>query len=131
MDISTLVEQTLDCFDCELKIIDMELEHPELRTVAPYPSGPLVLWGGSVNDLIEYHTPLEAAGLLLDPATGKPMNFTETCELIEKIYGIAIGNPSDRRGTVLDRQNNTAFADEMRKVYLAEADKRNIRPSRK
>lgn len=41
MDISTLVEQALDIFDCELKIIDMELEYPELRnganTSAPAP----------------------------------------------------------------------------------------------
>ncbi len=135
MDISKLVEQALDIFDTELKIIDMELEHPELRALVPAPgastSGPLVLWAGSVNDLIEHHVPLEAADKWLNPSTGKPMNFTETCQIIERIYGVSIGNPSDRRGTVLDRQDNTAFADEMRKVYLAEADKRNARPSRK
>ncbi len=55
-----------------------------------------------------------------DPSTGKPMNFTETCQMIERIYGVSIGNPSDRRGTVLDRQDNTAFADEMRKMYLGD-----------
>jgi hypothetical protein len=133
VDISALVEQALDIFDCELKIVDMEWTHPEGRTVVPpeSTSEPLVLWGGSVNDLIEHHIGPQAAGLLRNPLTHKPMNFTEVCGIIERIYGIAIGNPSDRRGTVLDRQDNTAFADEMRKVYLVEADTRNSRPSRR
>ncbi len=37
MDITRLVEQALDIFDCELKIVDMEWEHPERCAVAPDP----------------------------------------------------------------------------------------------
>jgi hypothetical protein len=133
VDISALVEQALDIFDCELKIVDMEWTHPEGRTAAPpeSTSEPLALWDGSVNDLIEYNIGPQAAGLLRNPLTRKPMTFTEVCGLIEKVYGIVIGNPSDRRGTVLDRQDNMAFADDMRKVYQREAEIRNGRPSRR
>ena len=129
--VQSSIDFALELIDTELKIINTLIEHPQLRNVSIDSSEPLVLWGGSVNDLIEHHVPLEAAGLFRHPSTRKPMNFTETCGLIEKIYGVVIGNPSDRRGSVLDRQSNTAFADDMRKVYLAEADKRDGRPSRK
>lgn len=56
--------------------------------------------------------------------SGRPMTYDEAVDFLEKVYGVTISNPCDRRGKVLDREDNTAFQDEMRKVYLLEANKR-------
>ena len=123
MDITTLVEQALDIFDCELKIIDMELEHPELRKAAPAIA--LVRWGGNVADLIEYHIGPQAAGLLQHPS-GMPMTYEEAVGFIEDTYRVTVSNASDRRAKILERVDNTSFTDKMRKVLLLEADKHNV-----
>jgi hypothetical protein len=128
VDISALVEQALDIFDCELKIVDMEWTHPEGRTVEA--ASALVRWGGPVVDLLEYHIGPQAAGLLRHPS-GMPMTYDEAVDFIEKTYGVKVSNPSDRRAKILERVDNTAFTDKMRKVLLSEADKQIVKSPRK
>ncbi len=120
-----IIRQALDAIDTELGIIKMDLEHPDRFIEFPADPPPLARWGGNVVDLIEYFIGPQAAGLLLLPS-GKPMNYEESIEFLEKSYGITISNASDRRGKALDRQKNTQFQDKMRRVYLEEAEKRNL-----
>jgi hypothetical protein len=115
--------------DCELEIARMEWERPELRRPAA-PSDAIVQWGGPVADLLEYHIGPQAAGLLQHPS-GMPMSYDESVEFIEKTYGVTVANPSDRRAKILERVDNTAFQDKMKKVFLLEADKKIAKPPRK
>lgn len=122
--IRTVIKQAIYFIEGELNLIKLDLEHPERFIEFPSDHPPLARWGGNINDLIEYHIAPQAAGILQHPS-GKPMEYDESIELLERIYGIEISNPSDRRGKALDRQKNTKFQDEMRQVYLLEAKKRN------
>ncbi len=120
-----IIKRAISAIDSELFLIKMDLEHPERFIEFPADPPPLARWGGNVIDLIEYFIGPQAAGLLLQPS-GKPMNYEESIEFLEKTFGITISNPSDRRGKALDRQKNTQFQDKMKRVYLEEADKRNL-----
>jgi hypothetical protein len=119
-----IVKRAVSAIDSELFLVKMDLEHPERFLEFPSDTPPLARWGGNVVDLVEYFIGPQAAGLLQHPS-GKPMNYEESIWLIEKIFGITVSQPHDRRGKTLDRQKNTTFQDEMRRVYLEEAKKRN------
>ncbi len=119
-----IIKRAISSIDSELMIIKMDLEHPERFIEFPADPAPLARWGGSINDLIEYHLGPQAAGVLQLPS-GRPMNYEESIEFLEKTYGISVPQPHDRRGRVLDRQKNTAFTDEMRRTLLEEAKKRD------
>lgn len=119
-----MVKRAIFFIDDELNLIRMDLEHPERFIEFPSDNPPLARWGGSIADLIEYHVAPQAAGKLLKPS-GEPMNYEESIEFLERTYGISIPNPHDRRGRVLDRQKNTGFQDEMRRVYVEEVKKRD------
>lgn len=119
-----MVGQAIYLIDRELDLIKMDLEHPERFIVFLEEHPPLARWNSNINDLIELFIGPQASGKLLNP-DGRPMNYEESVEMLEKIFGIKISNPSDRRGKVLDRQKNTTFQDEMRQVFLEEAKKRN------
>jgi hypothetical protein len=123
-----LIEATIELVDCELEIVEIELEHPELRTAASAPA--LARWGGPVADLLEYHIGPQAAGLLQHPS-GMPMSYDESVEFLEKTYGVTVANPSDRRAKILERVDNSAFTEKMRKVFLLEAEKQIVKPPRK
>lgn len=122
--IRTIIKQAIYFIDGELNLIKLDLEHPERFIEFPSDHPPLARWGGNINDLIEYHIGPQTAGVLQHPS-GRPMEYDESIQFLEKIYGITISNGSDRRGKVLDRQKNTSFQDEMRQVFLLEAKKRN------
>ena len=119
-----IINRAISSIDSELFLIKMDLEHPERFIEFPADTLPLARWGGKIADLIEYHIGPQAAGLLQHPS-GRPMTWDETVEFLEKTYGITISNPSDRRAKALERQKNTAFQDEMRKVYLLEAERKD------
>ncbi len=119
-----LIKRAISSIDSELFLIKMDLEHPERFIEFPADPTPLARWGGNVIDLIEYFIGPQAAGLLQQPS-GRPMTYEESIELLEKTFGIKIPQPHDRRGKALDRQKNTAFTDEMRRVLLEEAKKRD------
>ena len=119
-----IIKRAISSIDSELMIIKMDLEHPERFIEFPADPAPLARWGGSINDLIEYHLGPQAAGVLQLPS-GRPMNYEESIEFLEKTYGISVPQPHDRRGRVLDRQKNTSFTDEMRRTLLEEAKKRD------
>ncbi len=119
-----IIKRAISSIDSELMIIKMDLEHPERFIEFPADPAPLARWGGSINDLIEYHLGPQAAGVLQLPS-GRPMNYEESIEFLEKTYGITVPQPHDRRGRVLDRQKNTSFTDEMRRTLLEEAKKRD------
>lgn len=119
-----LLRQAVYFIESELNLVKLDLEHPERFIEFPSDNPPLARWGGSVADLIEYHIGPQAAGKLLKPS-GEPMNYEESIGFLERIYGISIPNPHDRRGRVLDRQKNTSFQDEMRHVFLEESKKRD------
>ncbi|MDL2319836.1 hypothetical protein LJC45_01745 [Alistipes sp. OttesenSCG-928-B03] len=121
--IRALIKQAIFFIEDELNLIKLDLEHPERFIVFPESQPALARWNGSVNDLIEYFIGPQAAGKLLNP-DGRPMNYEESVEFLEKTFGILIPNAHDRRGRVLDRQKNTSFMDEMRRVFLEEAKKR-------
>jgi hypothetical protein len=118
------IKRAISSIDSELFLIKMDLEHPDRFLEFPSDTPPLVRWGGKIADLIEYHIAPQAAGLLQHPS-GRPMTWDETVDFLEKTYGITISNPSDRRTKALDRQKNTAFQDEMRKVYVLEAERKD------
>nr|DAI17399.1 MAG TPA: RteC protein [Caudoviricetes sp.] len=119
-----LIKRSIYFIDGELCLIKLDLEHPERFIVFPEDCPTLARWNGNINDLIEYFVGPQASGKLLNP-DGRPMNYEESIGLLEKIFGIKIPNPADRRGRVLDRQKNTSFQDEMRRIFLEEAEKRN------
>ncbi len=119
-----IIKRAISSIDSELFLIKMDLEHPERFIEFPADPTPLARWGGKIADLIEYHIGPQAAGLLQHPS-GRPMTWEEAVEFLEKTYGITISNPSDRRAKALERQKNTAFQDEMRKVYLLEAEQKD------
>ncbi len=119
-----IIKRAISSIDSELFLIKMDLEHPERFIEFPADPAPLARWGGSINDLIEYHLGPQAAGVLQLPS-GRPMNYEESIEFLEKTYGISVPQPHDRRGRVLDRQKNTSFTDEMRRTLLEEAKKRD------
>ena len=120
----TVVKRGVYFIDGEINLIKLDLEYPERFIVFPEECPPLARWGGNINDLIEYHIGPQAAGKLLNP-DGRPMNYEESIQFLEKTYGIKVPNAHDRRGRVLDRQKNTSFMDEMRRVFLEEAKKRD------
>lgn len=120
----TLTKRAVYFLDSELDLIKLDLEHPERFLEFPSDNPPLARWGGSIVDLIEYAIGPQASGKLLKPS-GQPMNYEESVDFLEKAFGIRINNPHDRRGKVLDRQKNTTFQDEMRRVFLGEARKRD------
>lgn len=119
-----MIVRAMNFIDSEIGMIEKELKYPDRFIVFPEDHPPLARWNGKIADLIEYFIGPQAAGLLLNP-NGKPMNYEESIEFIEKTFGIKISGPADRRGKVLDRQKNTTFQDEMRRTYLEEAKKRN------
>ena len=123
--IRKMIGRAMNFIDSELGMIEKELKYPDRFIVFPEDHPPLARWNGKVTDLIEYFIGPQAAGVLLNP-NGKPMNYEESIEFLEKIFGIKIPNPGDRRAKVLDRQKNTTFQDEMHRVYLEEAKKRDL-----
>jgi hypothetical protein len=119
-----IIRQAVYFIENEIDLVKMELAHPERFITFPSDSAPLIRWGASTADLIEYTIGPQAAGILQLPS-GKPMNFEEAVIFLEKIFGITIPQFYDRRTKILDRQKNTAFQDEMRRIFLEEAKKRS------
>lgn len=120
-----MIGRAIYFIDSEIGMIEQELKYPDRFIVFPEDHPALARWNGKITDLIEYFIGPQAAGKLLNP-DGRPMNYEESIELLEKIFGINVPNSSDRRGRVLDRQKNTAFQDEMRRIFLEEAKKRDL-----
>lgn len=109
--------------ECEMRIITMELEHPERFISFSDGSGPLARWNGTIAELLEYTIPLQIAGRLL-ANSGEPLSYTDTVKLIEQIFGITISAPYDRKTKLLSRKkNDTPFLDKMRIVFREEAEK--------
>ena len=109
--------------ECELRIITMELEHPERFISFPDDSGPLARWNGTIAELLEYTIPLQIAGRL-SANSGEPLSYTDTVKLVEQIFGITISSPYDRKTKLLSRKkNDTPFLDKMRVVFREEAEK--------
>lgn len=109
--------------DCELDIIRMELNYPERFIPFPDDTGPLARWNGTIAELLEYIIPLQIAGRL-SANTGEPMSYTDAVKLIERIFGITISAPYDRKTKLLSRKkNDTPFLDKMRVVFREEAEK--------
>jgi hypothetical protein len=102
----------------------MDLAHPDRFLEFPSENSPLAHWNGPIAEIIELSIGPQASGRLQHPS-GRPMNYEESIKLLEKIFGITIADPYDRRGKILDRQKNTRFQDEMRLVFLQEAKKRS------
>ncbi len=131
MDISTLVEQALDGFDCELKIIDMELEHPELRAAVLVPAtmfdhAPRAQWNGSLAQLLEIIVALFLTGLIRT-VDGRPMNLAEIAALFEELFGIKISDLYGRKTRLLLRKKNESpFLDSLLFLYRKEVEKMSL-----
>lgn len=122
--IRTMLKRAIHFIDSEIDLIKMDLEHPDRFIEFPSDNPPLARWGSTSGNLIEYFTAPQAAGLIQHPS-GKPMTFEETIQLLERVFGITIPQFYDRRVKLLARQKNTTFQDEMRRVYLEEAKKKD------
>ena len=129
LDISTLVERALDIFDCELKIIDMELEHPELRPVTPatpFDCAPRAQWNGSLAQLLEIIVALFLTGLIRT-VDGRPMNLAEIAALFEELFGIKISDLYGRKTRLLMRKKNESpFLDSLLFLYRKEVEKMSL-----
>ena len=100
----------------------MELEHPERFISFPDDNTPLARWNGTIAELLEYTIPLQIAGRL-SANSGEPMSYTDTVKLVERIFGITISAPYDRKTKLLSRKkNDTPFLDKMRIVFREEAE---------
>ncbi len=106
-----------------MRIITMELEHPERFISFSDGSGPLARWNGTIAELLEYTIPLQIAGRL-SANSGEPLSYTDAVKLVEQIFGITISSPYDRKTKLLSRKkNDTPFLDKMRVVFREEAEK--------
>lgn len=77
----------------------------------------------TIAELLEYTIPLQIAGRL-SANSGEPMSYTDTVKLVERIFGITISAPYDRKTKLLSRKkNDTPFLDKMRIVFREEAEK--------
>lgn len=109
--------------DCELDLVRMELEHPERFISFPDDNTPLARWNGTIAELLEYTIPLQIAGRL-SANSGEPLSYTDTVKLVERIFGITISAPYDRKTKLLSRKkSDTPFLDKMRIVFREEAEK--------
>ena len=110
--------------ECEMRIITMELEHPERFISFSDGSGPLARWNGTIAELLEYTIPLQIAGRL-SANSGEPLSYTDAVKLVEQIFGITISSPYDRKTKLLflAKKNDTPFLDKMRVVFREEAEK--------
>ena len=103
--------------ECEMRIITMELEHPERFISFSDGSGPLARWNGTIAELLEYTIPLQIAGRL-SANSGEPLSYTDAVKLVEQIFGITISSPYDRKTKLLSRKkNDTPFLDKMLVVF--------------
>lgn len=109
--------------DCELDIVKMELNYPERFISFPDDAGPMARWNGTIAELLEYIIPLQISGRL-SANTGEPLSYTDAVKLVERIFGITISSPYDRKTKLLSRKkNDTPFLDKMRIVFREEAEK--------
>ncbi len=101
----------------------MELEHPERFLTFPDDHGPLARWNGTIAELLEYLIPLQIAGRL-SANTGEPLSYAESVKMAERIFGITISAPYDRKTKLISRKkNDTPFLDKMRIAFREEAEK--------
>ena len=70
--------------ECEMRIITMELEHPERFISFSDGSGPLARWNGTIAELLEYTIPLQIAGRL-SANSGEPLSYTDAVKLVEAV----------------------------------------------
>ncbi len=133
VDISTLVEQALDIFDCELKIIDMELEHPELRGDAPAPvrdpRPSLYLIPKDRNlgimGMTEILTALQLLGGI-GSSTGNEPTTIAFADVFEQTFGFSFNDIYDRQFELFQRMpcNVTKTLDAMKAALIKEYRRR-------
>ncbi len=126
MDIPALVEQALDIFDCELKIIDMELEHPERFAASSVPgafhSG--LRLASKPNNLgiigiAEIVLGIWLSGEIIGP-DGKPAPIIRIAEVFETGFGMSFGDIYDKLEAIFNRKpfNRTKALDYLRTLIL-------------
>lgn len=121
--VKNIINQAIYFIDSELNLIKLELEYPERFISFPDDNTPLARWNGTIAELLEYTIPLQIAGRL-SANSGEPMSYTDTVKLVERIFGITISAPYDRKTKLLSRKkNDTPFLDKMRIVFREEAEK--------
>ena len=133
MDISTLVEQALDIFDCELKIVDMEWEHPERRAVAPDP----VRNPKPSLHLIPRHRNLGIMGMTelltgvqllggIGSITGNDPTTIAFADVFEQTFGFSFNDIYDRQIELFKRLpcNLTKTLDAMKAALMKEYRRR-------
>ena len=79
-----VIDRAIAAIECELKIVEMEVEHPE-RFVHQERHGPFAKWNGSIAELLELVIPVLYAGKLAKP-TGEPMVYSDVITLIEMTF---------------------------------------------
>lgn len=103
----------------------MELEHPQRFLTFPVDTGALARWNGTIAELLEYIIPLQISGRL-SADTGEAMSYADAVKLVERIFGISLSAPYDRKTKLLSRKkNSTPFLDKMRLVFREEVEKLN------
>ncbi len=117
-----MIDSAVAAIDCELKIVEMELAHPE-RFVRPERQSPLAKWNGSISELLEMAIPVHCSGKIAKP-TGEQMAYSDVVALIENVFGQQISRPYERKSKLLARKKDeTPFLHKLISVFRTEVEK--------
>jgi hypothetical protein len=118
-----LNHDALALIDCELEIIQVELKYPERFILLPVDPAPLVRWNGSIAELLELAISVYYAGKFLKPS-GESMAYSDIIALVERIFGITISRPYERKSKIFSRQKSkTPFLQKLIAVFRMEVEK--------
>lgn len=120
--ILSVINRAVAAIECELKIVDMELAHPE-RFARPERRMPQAKWIGTISDLLELIIALSRTGLIKKPS-GQDMTLSELAALFGKVFGMKFTDLYGRKSRLLTRKKNESpFLDKLVLRYREEVDK--------
>jgi hypothetical protein len=124
---SCLAAMGVACIDGELKILEMELRHPEKFTKKKDAAQtPLARWNGTISELLELFTPVQIAGKMMKTTDGEVMAYSDVVVFIRDAFGLRIAKPYSRRTSLLNRSKGGApFLNKLTAIYLEKVDDAN------
>jgi hypothetical protein len=120
------VLRIIEMIQCELDIVLLEVDHPEIIPVDHLDFAPRAQWNGSLAQLLELIVALSLSGLLrkLD---GVPMNLAEVASLFEEFFGVKISDLYGRKTKLLTRKKNESpFLENLLHLYRQEVEKASL-----
>jgi hypothetical protein len=100
----------------------MELEYPERFTVETTPAA-LAKWTGTISELLELAVSVHNTGTAVK-STGEPMAWSDVIALIERIFGLKIPRPYERKSKLFNRKKDeTPFLHKLITVFKTEIEK--------